>query len=123
MHAAKKIADKDGKKGAGFVLKKMVKDVGPEGESIKESMKKPDVPRMMTPEEALAHMLLTDQTKENYKAERKLQKQRNALIYPDYNLVHELKEQCLPENIQISSDGKSNHLILNFWLSSFVLIH
>ena len=34
----------------------MVKNVGPEGEAIKESMKKPDVPRMMTPEEALAHI-------------------------------------------------------------------
>ena len=69
------------------MLKKVAKDPVNEAKAIKEALKKPKGPIMLTPEQAWAHMVLTNRTKEQYKLDRKLQKAHNALIYPDYNII------------------------------------
>ena len=104
---AKRLADDAELNDAAFIFKRIAKDPVEEGKSIREALKRPDGPIMLTPEEAWAHMVLTDQTKDNYKMERALQIAKRAKIYPDYNIVRKKKPEWMPpaEDIWFAADG------------------
>ena len=78
-----------------------------EAKSIREALKRPDGPIMLTPEEAWAHMVLTDQTKDNYKMERAIQILKRAKFYPDYNIVRQKKRDWMPpsDDLWFAPDG------------------
>ena len=103
--AAMTLTKKEGMDGATAVLKELIKDPVNAGDSIKESMKRPEPPIMMTPEEGFAHLLLTSQTKTQWKMERASQEKRRALTYPSYNKVLEVKKNCAPEDVWVAEDG------------------
>ena len=107
MLGAKRLADDAELNDAAFIFKHIAKDPIEEGKSIREALKRPDGPIMLTPEEAWAHIVLTDQTKDNYKMERALQIAKRAKIYPDYNIVRKKKPEWMPpaEDIWFAADG------------------
>ena len=85
--AAKKLVTARGFDGAATVIKKLANSPKSQGDAITAALENPEPPIMMTAEEAWSHMVLTDKTKEQYKMDRKMQKKRRAVHYPDYNLA------------------------------------
>jgi hypothetical protein len=107
MLGAKRLADDAELNDAAYIFKRIAKDPVVEAKAIREALKRPDGPIMLTPEEAWAHMVLTDQTKDNYKMERALQIKKRGKIYPDYNIVRKKKPEWMPpaEDIWFAADG------------------
>ena len=107
MLGAKRLADDAELNDAAYIFKRIAKDPVGEAKTMREALKRPDGPIMLTPEEAWAHMVLTDQTKDNYKMERALQIKKKAKIYPDYNIVRKKKAEWMPpaEDILFAADG------------------
>nr|CAI5861412.1 unnamed protein product [Callosobruchus analis] len=55
-----------------------------------------------TPEEALALIVDTDLTKEDYIKIHRGAKLRGANLYPPYNAISQMKQTCYPANIIVT---------------------
>ncbi|CAH0563057.1 unnamed protein product [Brassicogethes aeneus] len=79
-------------------------DTPEQAQTIKKALFKLETkkPIAMTSDEALAHMLDNDLTKQQYLNVRLTTKQRNADIFPPYDQVLEAKKRCYPESIEIT---------------------
>lgn len=72
------------------------------------------LPIKLSPDEALAFLIDKNMTKDQYISTRKICKDHNADIYPNYHIVLDAKKLCYPEEITIteySAEIKLQHLL------------
>lgn len=72
---------------------------------MKKALHFPDIPIPLSNDEAVAHLLQNNLTKQQYVNIRLQNKERKADIYPTYNDVLIAKKECYPQGIITTEKG------------------
>jgi hypothetical protein len=94
--ATKRLASEAGFDDAAWVFKKLAKDPVGGAKAIREALKRPEGPIVMSAEEGWAHMVLARLSKDQYKTIFKRQRRNKGKIYPDYDVIRDNKPNWMP---------------------------
>ena len=107
--ATKRLASEAGFDDAAWVFKKLAKDPVGGAKAIREALKRPEGPKVMTAEQGWALMVLARLSKDQYKTIKKRARRQKGQIYPDYDIIKEAKSNWMPNK----ADFEANSLYIS----------